>query len=260
MTTIQAIILGIIQGITEFLPVSSSGHLRLARELFGFMGGMDAKQDRAFDVLLHTATLLVIIFVFRNEIISLLKGRRRLWLALAIGSIPAGLAGVAIKLLLKDWESPLWAISCCYLCLGSALIFGERKMADNFGLDEIKPKYSFFIGIAQMCAAFFPGVSRSGSTILTGGWLGLKRQDAITFSFLLSLIAVGGATILEFKDIVHISEIDWKPPVAGFLTAFVLGMASIWLLKRIVAKRRLAWFGPYCLVLGIVAMIKVIWG
>ena len=258
MSVIEAIILGILQGITELLPVSSSGHLRLGRELFGFLGQQTGDENLAFDVLMHVGTLAVVLIAFRKEIISLLKGRRKVWIALFLASIPAGLLGVGYKLAMKayapEFEFPVWVIGIAYLFCGSFLMVVEKRTRDEFDMDALTAKQSLIIGLAQ-AIAILPGVSRSGMTILTGGALGLKRTDAMAFSFLMSLIAIGGATLIELKDIADLGSQNAGALVAGFLASFLSGLFAIWTLRKIVQKKRMAWFGPYCIALGLASIV-----
>ena len=254
MTVIEAIILGVFQGFTELLPVSSSGHLRMGRELFGLLEKLSESEKLAFDVLMHAGTLIVIIIAFRKQVFSMLKGRRHLWIMVIYASIPAAVFGVGFKLLFPGYEYPLWAIGIFYPFCGAFLMIAEPRTKDNFDMNEIKPKHAWLIGLYQ-AVAILPGVSRSGMTILSGGMLGLKREEAMAFSFLMSIVAIGGATIIELKDIANLGQLNPVPLAAGFIASVLSGMFAIWMLKIIVRKRKMAWFGPYCIAIGILAWV-----
>ena len=226
--------------------------------MFGFLDHQSSPENLAFDVLLHIATLIVVVIAFRKDILTLLRGRRKVWIALFLASIPAGCLGVGFKLAVSaldsDFEFPVYVVGLSYLFCGSFLLFAERRGTDDFDMDALTPKQSIWIGLAQ-AIAILPGVSRSGMTILTGGMLGLKRSEAMAFSFLMSIIAIGGATLIELKDIADLSVGNAGPLSAGFFASIISGLIAIWTLRRIVNRRRMAWFSPYCIALGALSLV-----
>ena len=258
MTFLQILILGVVQGITEFLPVSSSGHLVVIQALFQSLEGQTLPDVVAVNVLLHAGTLAAIILFYRKRIVRLLFEDRRVVGLLAVGTLPAVAVGLAIKRLFPEFlASPLLA-GFMFLLTGALLICSARREGD----DEEQQEYqnlsylqAFGIGLFQ-AAAILPGLSRSGWTIAGGMLLGLRREAAATCSFLLAIPVIGGATLLELKD--------WSPtgeaislPLLGFgaAVAFAVGLVALWLLVRIVERGRLAWFACWLFPLGIGVLV-----
>src|SRR3989344_3920745 len=222
---LQALILGIVQGLTEFLPVSSSGHLAILQNFFGDV-------DVSFDIFLHFATLLAVFVFFYKDILDLINGfftfewedkRMRFVVYLLLASIPAGLIGFFFRNLIGELFSDL------YIVAGGFLISGLFLFIASF-----TAKNSFVIGCAQ-ALALVPGISRSGSTISTTLLFGIDKKEAIKFSFLLSIPAILGANLLELKNFSGFSF----PMVLGFLIAFVFGLLSIYLFYNRVTVRGL---------------------
>ncbi len=259
MSVVQALLLGLLQGITEFLPVSSSGHLVLAR---AFMGLEDV--PLFFDVVLHVATLVVVIFVFRERVWGILsalarglvrrqkEGDReylRLALLLVAASALTAVIGLGISSL-EVREQPgrvalLLLVTALLLVLGSVLGRGKRPLHETGWLQAL------IMGAAQGLGVF-PGISRSGITISSGLISGMSRQAAGEFSFLLSIPAVGGAFILTLKEAAAMSA--GVPPVslaAGFIAALLAGYASLKLLLRLISGGRLWLFALYLVPAGI---------
>ena len=246
MNILESIFLGIIQGITEWLPISSSGHLVIFQQF------MNLEVPLFFDVLLHFATLIVIFIVFWKDIVKILKAfpsyttpYGKMGWYIIIGSIPIGLVGF----FLRDWVAGLFtsvkAVGFALLFTALLLFFSERFP----GKRKLRWYDSIIIGLVQ-AVALIPGVSRSGTTISTGMMLGLEKKQVATFSFLLVIPAIIGATILEFS--VSAFEFNY---IFGFLAAIVVGYLSLkWLLKLIV-KNKFHYFGWYCLVLGLLLLI-----
>ncbi|HOT98666.1 MAG TPA: undecaprenyl-diphosphate phosphatase [bacterium] len=263
MTLFNSILLGIIQGLTEFLPVSSSGHLVLAEH---FLGVADA--GITLEVMLHFGTLLAVFVAFRKEIVRLLAAffslfrpdrslssrlreapDLRLLLYLFLATLPA----VVIGLIFKDkieaaFDQPrfvAWALLFTSLLL--ALTFLARK--GNKNLTWIN---TLIMGLAQ-ALAILPGVSRSGSTISFGLFSGLRGEDAARFSFLLSIPAVLGATILKLHDMAAAPVVSGYAGIllSGATAAFLTGWLAIAAMLRILRHGKLYWFAPYCLLLGL---------
>jgi undecaprenyl-diphosphatase len=255
MNYFDAIFLGIIQGLTEFLPISSSGHLVLAEHM------LHAKiPGVAFELVLHFGTLLSVLVYFRSRLISMIKSlfisnmkeERRLILFLVIGSIPAGLVGF----LLKDFfESAFGApLMTSIMLLVTGLMLLSTTLV-KIGKKEIGAINSIIIGIGQ-AVAILPGISRSGATISAGLFSGVKPLVAAEFSFLLSIPAITGAIILKLKEIIAGGEGLWGGAyLSGALTSFLFGLASVYLLLGIIKKGKFKYFGYYCLIVGLVGVL-----
>lgn len=245
------IILGIIQGLTEFLPVSSSGHLVLLGWVF------EIHQDVVIDAFLHLGTLGALIWYFRARIgrlISSLFSRAEprsegRWAPyILLGSIPIGLAGLLFQAPIES------AFAAPQFAAGMLMVTGLSLLSTGFARprrSDLEPRDAVLIGLAQ-AVALLPGISRSGATIATALWLGLDRDLAFDFSFLLSIPAVLGANLLQLP---RLSRVEGLPElVAGGLIAFSLGWLSLWLLRDVVRRGRLGWFGVYCLGVGIIGL------
>ena len=254
MTLLQILILGVVQGITEFLPVSSSGHLVVIQALFQSLEGQTLPDVVAVNVLLHAGTLAAIVLFYRKRIVRLLFEDRRVVGLLAVGTLPAVVVGLTLKRLFPEFlASPLLA-GFMFLLTGALLICSSRREGD----DEEQHEYqnlsylqAFGIGLFQ-AAAILPGLSRSGWTIAGGMLLGLRRDAATTFSFLLAIPVIGGATLLELRDWSLAGEVI-SLSLLGFggAVAFAVGLVALWLLVRIVERGQLAWFACWLFPLGI---------
>lgn len=253
MELFQAIILGIVQGITEWLPISSSGHLMILHELFGF------GTDVAFDVLLHVATLVVILIVFWKDILAILKSlfawrwdeNTKLLLFIVLATIPTALFG----LLLQDWLLGLFTnlllLGVFFVINGLILLMTKFIAAPKKTLNWWQ---SLVIGLAQGLS-IIPSLSRSGLTISTGMFLGIKKENLIKFSFLMAVPAIIGAAILELDKLVIT---DIVPVIAGTLASLVVGYLSLRWLIKLVEKSKLYEFGYYCIIVGLVILAIVL--
>ena len=258
MDIIEAIVLGIIQGMTEFLPVSSSGHLEIGKYIFG----VDADSSFAFSVAVHGATVLSTIVVFRHEIIKLLKGatqfryndETRYILKILVSLIPVMIVGFAFKEKVEGYfDGNISFVGFMLIVTAMLLIFSSIMRKAN---REINYLDAFVIGIAQAFAVL-PGISRSGATISTGLALGNSPAGMARFSFLMVLIPVIGANLVELLDggFGAGGEISVVEIITGFVAAFISGyIACRWMIK-LVQKGRLYWFGIYCLILGIIVIV-----
>ncbi len=259
MTECQSFLLGIVQGLTEFLPVSSSGHLALLQQAFGWKDPV-----LAFDLLLHLATLGAVFLFFRKDILSLGSGWFRGFSGSKFRRDPGWIYGWAllagtlctlcIALPLKDFVETAFASPS--LVGGALIVTGLLLVLSQF-FPERKEPLSLFrgcaVGIFQGFAVF-PGISRSGSTIVGGLGLGLSREEAFRFSFLLSVPAIFGGAVLELMESGNpASLVAQLPPGAwkGALGAFVSGYGALLLLRRVVLFGRWQWFGVYCIILGL---------
>ena len=251
MVMFEAIILGIVQGITEFLPISSTAHLVLLPKLFGWED--ELLSSLSFDVALHVGTLLSILVCLYGDIMDMLKKNRRLILIIVVATVPAGLAGVTMD----DYISGVFRSPA--LIAGSLVLFGiVMYLAERF--KQTRPMKSLswgdavFIGAAQ-AIALVPGVSRSGITISAGLARGVKRDEAAKFSFLLSIPVIAGAALLEGRHLFGSSQdTDMALVGAGFIASFLTGMVAIKLLIRYLKNFTLKAFVYYRFVLAGVIM------
>lgn len=239
MTLLQAAILGLLQGLTEFLPISSSGHLVIAETLLN----LHVEELKDFDVTLHLGTLLAILIYFRKEIFQV-----RRWPLLAVATIPAAVAGVLLEDTIDTHLRNLTSVAILMIAMG-LLYFIPQPRNDR----PLTWKRGIAIGFAQMLA-LIPGVSRSGSTIFTGMMLGLKREEAAKFSFMLGSVAITGAGLLTSYHIYTGEEaitLSAAVLATGFVTAFLSSwFAADWLMKFL-HKHGLKAFGIYRIALGL---------
>jgi undecaprenyl-diphosphatase len=250
MDVFQAIILGIIQGITEWLPISSSGHLVLAQQLFGLT------QPLIFDVMLHLGSLLVIFIFFWKELKDLILGvlkfekeKLKMLLLIIIATIPIALVGYLFGDFINAAFQSLIIVGFG-LVFTSLLLFLSKYPKKKEG--KLKWYNVLIIGVAQ-AVAILPGVSRSGSTISSGMMLGIKKEDIARFSFIIFIPAILGATLLEFGNLGAVENI--AAMIIGTVVSAVVGFFSLKLLMNVIKKDRFSWFGVYCLVLGIIVVI-----
>ncbi|MBR2947584.1 MAG: undecaprenyl-diphosphate phosphatase [Bacteroidales bacterium] len=267
MTEIQAIILGLVQGLTEFLPVSSSGHLVIAKSLFGI-----EVENLSFEIVVHSATVISTIVAFRKEIFSLLKGlfdfkynsQTRYLLMICVSMIPILIVGLFFKDAVEQvFGSGLMVVGCMLLLTSLLLFVGERisirrqKDSSSYKAVELGYKQAFVIGLAQSVAVL-PGLSRSGSTIATGLMLGLDSRSVTQFSFLMVLVPILGETFLEIVSgglSMEVSGISLLSLACGALSAFVSGyIACRWMIK-LVQKAKLRYFSLYCICMAILCFI-----
>lgn len=256
MTIGEAIGLGVLQGLTEFLPVSSSGHLVLANALFG----IEEPNAVGFVVLVHAGSLLAIVAFFWREILSLLGTRRRLIPWLIVGTVPAGVAYATLKGPIEGlFERPL-AVGLALLFTGTVLLLSERRASEHRALGEVTWRDALVVGVAQ-AFALVPGISRSGMTVGSGLASGLKRPAAVAFAFLLGAAAIGGGTAGKARDFIEMgAQAGWGPLAAGFVASLVVSLASLWLLTLVVRRKCLKWFALYCYVAGVVVVVTRLTG
>ena len=259
MEIFESIILGAVQGLTEFLPVSSSGHLQLSKALLG----VELEENLTFDIVLHAATVLSTIVVLWNEIWWLLKGifcrgmneEKSYFFKLLISMIPIGVVGFC----LKDYIDALLSSEYVMLVVGAMLLLTAALLSFAYYArprlkDNISYRDAFIIGVGQAAAAM-PGLSRSGTTIATGILLGNKKSTVATFSFLMVLAPIMGQALLDIVDGgFAIAGVDTASLVAGFLSAFVVGCLACKYMINIVKRGKLIWFALYCAVVGVVAI------
>lgn len=272
MDILQAIIIGIVQGLTEFLPISSSAHLVFVPYLLG------TESSLAFDTILHIGTLVAVVVYFWKDLLQMIRAffsslldlvggnfRKQLkedqykklaWMVI-IGSIPAGLAGILFKDFFEGLFNNIPAVGFFLLITGVLLYTSEmvsRKVTHKNDLKEMSIKNSLVIGVAQACS-IAPGISRSGATISTGLFLGLERELAARFSFLLSIPAILGAALVQAKDISSVVDISTAATLAGFIAAIVTGYLAIKIVLKLISERDLLVFAYYCWIVGALALI-----
>jgi len=245
MELFQAIILGIVQGITEWLPISSSGHLVLFQELFGFGANV------AFDVILHVATLLVILIVFWNDILAIIKSllawrwdeNTKLLLFIILATIPTAIIGLLFQNWLLGLFTNMMLLGVFFIINGIILLLTRFAKANK----ELNWKHSIMMGIAQGLS-IIPSLSRSGLTISTGMFFGVKKENLVKLSFLMAVPAILGAFVLEANEIVFA---DIGAMIAGSIAALIVGYFALRLTIRTVEKGKWHYFAYYCLALGI---------
>ena len=274
MDWFQALILGIVQGLTEYLPVSSSGHLTIGSALFG----IDGEANLTFNIAVHVATVLSTCFILWKEIVWIFKDLfqfkwnegTRYTVNIIISMIPIAIVGLFLKDKVEAifdtsnaealFGNPLFIVGCCLMLTAWLLTFSY--VAKPRQKENISPLHAFIIGIAQSLAVL-PGLSRSGSTIATGLMLGNNKERLAQFSFLMVIPPILGEALLDFKDLVSGSaaaegattDIGTFPLIVGFLAAFIVGcLACKWMIN-IVKKGKLIWFAIYCAIVSFLSLI-----
>lgn len=261
MDTLQAIILGVVQGLTEFLPVSSSGHLQLANEILGT--DLNPESNLTFSLTLHAATVLSTVVILWAEIWKLLKGifsrtftaEQAYLLKIVISMIPVGIVGLFFKDYIEAAFSSIAVVGVMLLITAALLSFAYYAKPRQ--KESLSYRDAFIIGLAQ-AVAVLPGLSRSGSTIATGLLLGNKKESVAQFSFLMVLPPILGNALLDCLKGDFGGGVETLPLVAGFVTAFITGcIACKWMID-IVKRGKLIWFAVYCAIAGVVALAAYI--
>jgi undecaprenyl-diphosphatase len=267
MSWVQALILGIVQGLTEFLPVSSSGHLEIGHVLLGTSG----EENLTFAVIVHAATVLSTLVVLWREVAQLFRGTftTMQWNAekdyvakILVSMIPVFIVGVFFKDTVESFfGNGLLLVGVCLLVTAALLALSEwlQKKRQETG-HEVGYKDAIIIGIAQACAVL-PGLSRSGTTIATGLLCGVKKESVAQFSFLMVLIPILGEAFLDLLDLLQgevVSDLGILPAVVGFVAAFVTGCFACRFMIEIVRRQRLVWFAIYCAIVGSIAIITTL--
>jgi len=251
VTLIEVFILAVVQGITEWLPVSSSGHLVITQKLLG------VNPPLIFDVMLHVGTLIVVLTVFRKDIAEIIKAfvRRdfeteegKLALFIVVGSVPIAIIGFVFYDFLKSLFSNLLAVGLALLITGCVLFFSEKRIGNR----KIGILDSLLIGLAQGIT-IIPGISRSGVTLATGLLRKVDKATAFKYSFLLSVPTVIGATVME-----SVANVDMTPLFLGATISMIVGYASLKLLQKIVMNEKFHLFAYYCWTVGLAIIIFTI--
>ena len=268
----EAIVLGLVQGLAEFLPISSSGHLAILQHFFS----VDDSNALTFTVLLHFGTLVAVFVAFWKDIVELAKElvalfkdiftgqgpqlrkneTRKLGIMIIIASIPAGIVGILFNDAIESIFTSLILIGICLIITGFLLFFSERMGTGTRDLKKANFRNALFVGICQ-AIALIPGISRSGATISGGLILGFTREFAVRFAFLVSIPAVLGAFILEIPDAIDAGLTGelLTPTVIGVVVAAVSGYAAIKLMLKVVSGKKLYMFSIYVWIVGAVVLI-----
>lgn len=267
MNWLEALILGVIQGLTEFLPVSSSGHLEIGHALLGTSG----EDNLSFAVLVHAATVLSTLVVLWREVAQLFVGtfttpkwnKEKDYVAkILVSMIPVFIVGMFFKDEVEAlFGNGLLLVGICLLITAALLALSEwlQKRRQSKG-HEVGYKDAFIIGLAQACAVL-PGLSRSGTTIATGLLCGVKKESVAQFSFLMVLIPILGEALLDGMKIMQgkvTSELDLVPAIVGFVAAFVTGCLACRFMLEVVRRQRLVWFAVYCAIIGATAILATV--
>jgi undecaprenyl-diphosphatase len=261
MSILDAIILGIVEGLTEFLPISSTGHLTIAEKLLG--KDIDADSVTAFTAVIQVGAIVAVLIYFREDILKLLSAvfggfrneqRRKsdpnwrfAWL-IVIGSVPIGVAGLALKSVIEGPFRSLWVVAGALILFSPVMVYAERESRQERAERQLTPRDVILIGLAQ-CLALVPGVSRSGATISAGLLRGFERVTATRLSFFLAIPALVAAGLYELKDALG-QGVGAGPTIVGTIVSFVVAYASIAWLLRFVAHHSIARFVPYRVAVG----------
>jgi len=287
MTILQAIVLGLVQGLTEFIPVSSTAHLVFAARVLDLYGGVDktlqAEQTTATIAVIQLGTLLAVLIYFARDIINILRafitdhlallrgrseeGRPKLskdawlgWLVI-IGSLPVGTVGLALKKIIEGpFTKNLWVIATMMIVVGVLLMIAELVGKRDHGMDHLRVSDALAVGSAQVLA-LIPGSSRSGSTIMAGLFSGLTRETAARFSFLLSIPAIAASGLLELKEAAtKLPPGSYGSLVVATVVSGVVGYASIWFLLRYLRTHSTSIFILYRVIVGIAILVALAMG
>lgn len=266
MAIIQSIILGIVQGIGEFLPISSSAHLILVPFILGW-----SESSLAFDVALHFGTLLAVLVVFFKDWWDLFIGaiknfkskkkttEGKIFWYLVVATIPAALVGFLLNDIIEGFfRNQIWLIALFLALMGVFIYIGDKWASKHYKGKEVKfekitMKQAFLVGCSQAFAVF-PGFSRSGTTILAGRLMGIEKEAITKFTFLLSVPIIAGATVLKVGDLTMTTDV-----IIGIVTSFIVGILSIKFLLGYIKKHDFSVFAFYRIVMAIIIYIKLIW-
>ncbi|HVR32898.1 MAG TPA: undecaprenyl-diphosphate phosphatase [Acidimicrobiia bacterium] len=254
---LDAVVWGLVQGLTEFLPISSSGHLVLLPAFLSRAGIDVGDPDLATTAVLHLGTLLAVLAYYRTDILGILKApndprSRRLVFLIALGSVPA-LIGLPLRGVLGQIEENPTLVGVALIATGLILAVGSRWTDGDRRLESGTARDAIAVGLAQ-ALALVPGISRSGSTITAGLMAGFDREEAARFSFLLAIPAIAGGGLISLLDVTATS-VAMGPVLVGLLVAAVAGYAAIAVLIRLLVSRGFGPFVSYCLVVGAAAVI-----
>lgn len=271
MNWIEAVVLGVVQGLTEFLPVSSSGHLVLFQHLFGLV-----EPELLFDICVHVGTLAAVLAVFYRDILNLLSTLARLpglaragggagalfvnhrefrlMVMIVLGCVPTAVLGVLFAKMAEQLFGTLWLVGAALMVTGTFLWFTKNQKTAARTIRQMKLKDALLIGLVQGLA-IVPGISRSGATISAALYLGVDRELAGKYSFLLAIPAILGALVLGLDSEAFHTALPAGTLVMGSLAAAVVGYLALVVLLKMVKKGQLHRFAPYCWLVGIMAVV-----
>jgi undecaprenyl-diphosphatase len=265
MTFFEALILGIVQGLTEFLPVSSSGHIELGTYLLN----VQTEDNLLFSILVHGATALSTIVVFRKDILEIIRGvlkfqwneETRFVFLIILSMIPVGIVGVFFEEDVEQFFGGNIAFVALMLIVTGTLLLITWFTGGRDG--KVTPVKAIIIGLAQ-AVAILPGISRSGATIATGLYLGVEKSQATRFSFLMVLPPILGAMLLKIKDVAEAPEVATSIPTlslaTGFIAAFISGLLACQWMIRIVRNGKLIYFAYYCYAVALITLLFYYFG
>jgi undecaprenyl-diphosphatase len=271
VNTVQAVVLGVVEGLTEFLPVSSTGHLLVAEHAMGLPTSTQEQKDAliGFTAVIQSGAILAAVLYFARDILGLAgsflggvasaQKRRtedfRFALAVLVGSLPIALVGLALKDVIKDMDTHLWVVAVGLIAFSAVFVVAERRARFDRPERALTVKDGLLIGLGQ-CVALVPGVSRSGATISAGLLRGLDRVAATRLSFLLGIPALLGAGVLSLGDATN-NDAGTTATVVATVVSFVVAYASIWGLLRFVSSHRITAFVPYRVLLGVAVLVGI---
>ena len=247
---LEAAVLGLLQGFTEFLPVSSSGHLALAQKLLAWD---DPDANFLFNVAVHLGSLVAVLWFVRREIVMMFTKEPRLIWVCAVATLPIAVLGVLLKDHVTELSTNMFAVGGFLLVTAALLTLATRLRDGERRASELPVPRALLIGFAQVLA-IFPGVSRSGSTLVGGLFTGLEREQAVRFAFLLAVPAIAGAGLFAFLGGGE-AEAQTGPLVIGTVVSFLASMVAMRLMVAAVVKRKLGWFAAYCAIVGTIAIV-----
>lgn len=274
MNTLQAVLLGVVEGITEFIPVSSTAHLLVAEHLMGLPTETQQQRDAliGFTAVIQSGAILAAVLYFLRDITGLAgaflggttsRTRRateefRFALAVLVGSLPIGLVGFVLRDAIREMDTYLWVVGAGLVGFSAVFVLAERRATQDRAERSLTVRDGLVIGLGQ-CLALVPGVSRSGATISIGLLRGLDRVSATRLSFLLGIPALLGAGLLGLRDATQ-NQTGATATLVATVVSFVVAYASIWGLLRFVGSHRITAFVPYRVVLGVAVLIGVLVG
>jgi len=254
MSVIEAIILGIVQGLTEFLPVSSSGHLVLLQKIFKIEEGA-----MSFDIALHLATLIAVLVVYRSKILEIIRNPfSKLPVYIVIGTIPVAVFGILLKDIIESFFETGATLGTGFIFTGIILMYADSTRDRKRTIEQMNIKDPLLIGTSQ-AVAMLPAVSRSGMTVSAALALGIERKTAADFSFLLSIPAILGAVAVDIYDIVKtgesgFSQIGTIPLALGMIFAAVSGFIAVKTMINLIQKQKLRYFSYYLWIIGVLVL------
>ena len=257
MSLFQILLLAVLQGIAEFLPISSKGHLVLLEAILEKFNGVEISEPLELNILLHAGTLASILVFYWREVWQLLTSDRRVIGLLVVGTLPVVLIGLPVHEIdaLRDLVAQPLLVGCMLPITGLLLIAGGRRPSGTTDYTQMSYPQALLIGLFQ-AFAILPGISRSGTTIVGGMVAGLKRESTATFSFLLAIPAILGALVLELRKVLKSgSSYEMGPLLLGAVVSFLVGLVALYWLNRWLARGRLQWFAYWCIPVGLAVAV-----